>query len=120
MSKLFPVMSIYHFDTMHNVSCTIFFPTFSGKLLPSSVYAKIEAIVKDEFGMFMHDQRTDMTSTPWLTLFDNKFDDRNHTMTCQTCGVLYQQKIRHKVDVFNVSYLFCYEHSSVSSVSLSE
>ena len=101
MSKLFLVRSsLILCAIFHRTS---FLPMFSGKFLPLIVYDKLEAIVKHEYRMFIRDQRTDMTSTPSLTLFDCKFDDRNHTIMCQTCGVAYQQKIKQKIDVLNVS-----------------
>mmetsp|Transcript_21335 Transcript_21335/g.46317 ORF Transcript_21335/g.46317 Transcript_21335/m.46317 type:complete len:1522 (+) Transcript_21335:285-4850(+) len=70
-----------------------------GKFIPPHAYNALEAIVQEEYSMFLHDQDSDLASIPELTLTDCKFvEDIN--LTCQDCGVTYQQETRRKLDLF--------------------
>lgn len=67
-----------------------------GKLLPSCVYDRLEAIVRNEYSMFMRDQG--LTPLP-LTLFDEKYIV-GVNLSCHDCGASYQNVARNKIDIF--------------------
>ena len=75
---------------------------FTGKLISQCIYDKLEAIVQDEYSMFLRDQGLIPTTSLMLTLFDEKFIF-GVNLTCQDCEDLYQNEIRQKIDILTVS-----------------
>jgi hypothetical protein len=76
--------------------------SFTGKLISPRIYDKLETIILDEYSMFLKDQGLNPTTSPQLTLFDEKFIV-GVNLTCQDCRVLYQNEIRQKIGILAVS-----------------
>ena len=70
-----------------------------GKLLPSCVYDRLEAIVRNEYSMFMRDQGLTPLPAHQFTLFDEKCIV-GVNLTCHDCGASYQNVARNKIDIF--------------------
>jgi hypothetical protein len=70
-----------------------------GKLLPSCVYDKVEAIVRNEYSMFMRDQGLTPMPAHQFTIFDEKCIV-GVNLTCHDCGASYQNVARNKIDIF--------------------
>lgn len=70
-----------------------------GKLLPSCVYDRLEAIIHNEYSMFMRDQGLTPLPAHQFTLFDEKCIV-GVNLTCHDCGASYQNVARNKIDIF--------------------
>ena len=70
-----------------------------GKLLPSCVYDRLEAIVHNEYSMFMRDQGLTPLPAHQFNLFDEKCIV-GVNLTCHDCGASYQNVARNKIDIF--------------------
>ena len=100
-----PLRSRYYllFKTSH-IDAAICYAHFPGKLLPPNVYNELETIVQKEYLTFLQDEGhgAAMISALKLVLSDIKFVE-GCNLTCQECGLRYQQEARTKYDQFNVS-----------------
>lgn len=71
-----------------------------GKLLSMEMYDALESILRHEYEMFLDDRSEDTKLARQLTLMDQKFID-GENLTCQDCGVSYQQETAKKYELFD-------------------
>ena len=82
---------------------TLLLLVHTGKLLPRSVYDALETIVQSEYSLYLRDHELEpMSDVSEVTLLDEAFVD-GENLTCQACGVSYQQETKHKYKLFRVS-----------------
>jgi hypothetical protein len=88
-----------------------------GKLIPSGMYHALESIVQHEYEMFLDDQSLDKVLASKMTLMDHSFIE-GENLTCQECGVSYQQETQEKYELFNVSWNVQFRITYILFISL--